>query len=241
MPFLEHQTCDVTRPWSLFFPAPRPALPTRSCLQAEASPQHLAPWLPDAPCAFRLHPFVNQSLHSLHQWGPSGRWIPLKTERQFPAHVLETRGRAVWKVYNGSSPKEQRATDICSVCACASTDHSQGSSSRATPATAASSWLPSHCGPIRTESSGDYIMFLSVINEKGKPRCDPALLKLKMKLIFKKKVSIFKKEHQNTNVSPCNGIRGEKGEWTAEEYGLFITSACSKLVCIPNVFIYSTQ
>lgn len=58
-----------------------------------------------------------------------------------------------------------------------------------------------------------------------------------------KNLSIYKKQQQNTNVSLCSRIIGEKGEWTdaAEEYGLFITSACSKLVCIPNVFIYSTQ
>lgn len=160
MPFLESQTCDVTGPWNVFLSPPRPALPTCSCLQAEASPQHLAPWLPNAPCTFRLHPFVNQPLHPSHQWGSSDRWIPLKTERQFPTHILETRGWTVWKVYNGSSPNEQRATDICSVCLCRHCLQPRLQQKGNTSHAAASSWLPSHCGPIRTESCGDYIMFL---------------------------------------------------------------------------------
>lgn len=54
---------------------------------------------------------------------------------------------------------------------------------------------------------------------KGKTSVQPWTPKTEKEFEFLKILSIYKKQHQNTNGSPCGG-RGEKGEWTDAAKGM---------------------
>lgn len=202
-----------------------------SCLQAEASPQHLAPWLPNAPCTFRLHLLVNQSLHSSHQWGSSDTWIPLKTERQFSSHILDEQcGRSIMVHLQMSSVPQ---TSVLRV---------PVQALLAAKAPAAGQHQPRHCqhlAAIPLWSHKDRKLWgLNKVSAsdkwKRKTLLQPCTPETKREVEFFLNLSIYKKQHPNKCLPLWRDKRGERGKncycrrvWVIYYQCLFPTSVNS--------------